>query len=77
MANTVDQAIVDDVNADIQIEGVERFEIVLTNNHKDTYHPGQLIEGHVLLHLSQSIVTRGQYILKYKIKIVSKVYNQY
>ena len=62
MANTVDPATVDNVDEDIHIEGVERFEIVLTNNHKDTYHPGQYIEGHVLLHLSQSIITRGQYI---------------
>ena len=41
-------------------ENVRKLEVVLLNNHNKTYHPGQYVQGHVIVDVKQSFTTRGQ-----------------
>lgn len=38
---------------------VKQFEIVILNNHNNTYYPGQYVEGHVLVDIKRAFRTRG------------------
>jgi NAD(P)H-flavin reductase len=42
-----------------QSDNVRKLEVVLLNNHNKTYHPGQYVQGHVIVDVKQAFTTTG------------------
>ncbi|XP_045215462.2 arrestin domain-containing protein 3-like [Mercenaria mercenaria] len=42
-----------------QSGNVRQLEIVLLNNHNNTYYPGQFVQGHVIVDVKRAFITRG------------------
>lgn len=51
----------EDRDVALERESVTQFEIVILNNHNKTYYPSQYVEGHVIVKVEKSFVTRGMF----------------